>query len=355
MSVKRNTEHVSSGDVRVLTAEGVAHLSLTATVRACDLALVDHPRVRVQPEALAGLRRAMTETVRVEGSAPYDWADQRFWPLHEDESVRSQLLTVGNALNFRFWRTAADGSMEALGGWLEGEYFTGSMYLWRRLLLAHAESSTPVADANFLAGIDATAFDDVFTDDHGDNPLIEAVDERIANLRDLGQRLIGSWQGQFHNVLDAASGSLPAFMRLSREFRAFDDRIGKLTLVNALMHRGSGLVVFNEPLLPAIDYQILKQLLRQHVLVPDVVLDSKLRRGEYLAEEEALQLRSAALGALIQIGDESGLPGDVMDNQLWRNRVTCADSIPKCESCKFNEFCSRDVGIQRPLQLTRHY
>ncbi len=314
--------------------------ALSAVARACDLTLMDTPRVHVDRRALAGLTQALTEAVRVEGSAPYGWDDAKFWPVWEESGIRSQLLTVGNALNFRFWRTDAGGTIHSMGGWLEGEYFTGSMYLWRRLLRAHSDASTPIASATFLADMDGDSFDASFADDRGDNPLVEGLDDRIANLRDLGRRLLEDWEGQFSKVIEDAAGSLPSFIRLSRGFRAFDDPVGSLTLVNALMHRGSGLATFNEPLLPAIDYQILKQLLRQQVVIPDAALASKLRTSKHLTEDEALQLRYAALDALLRVGDATGIPGDVIDNQIWQNRVICTDATPIVANASSVHFAS---------------
>jgi hypothetical protein len=313
-----------------------------------------HPRVRIQPEAVTALSQVLAKSAEAQGPVASAWNDPKFWPTNEDRSVRSQLLTIGNALNFRFWRLTSTGVLESLGGRLEGKYFTGSMYMWRRIRLAH-DANVPLSDAKYLATMDSATFYDLFVDDEGVNPLAEAMEDRVANLRDLGEQLVTDWSGQFDNVLSKAGGSLPQFMQLSRNFRAFDDPLGKLTLVNALMHRGSGLVSFQEPLLPAIDYQLLKQLLRQRVLIPDRRLDAKLRGSHYLDDNEAHQLRSAALEALLFAGSRTGLAGDLIDNLLWRNRTTCTDVEPNCQDCKFNAFCSKDVDLRRPLQLTRHY
>jgi hypothetical protein len=121
------------------------------------------------------------------------------------------------------------------------------------------------------------------------------------------------------------------------------------------MHRGSGLIDFKQALLPAIDYQLLKQLLRQHVLTPDLALDAKLRTGTYLDYTEAYELRSAALEALLMVQSATGLAGDIIDNQLWRNRNLCKDQHPICDRCPFASTCKKDVSLHRPLELTRHY
>jgi hypothetical protein len=320
----------------------------------CGITLVAHPRVRIDTKSVADLGVALSAKIGTQTPTPYGWDDPKFWPTDADPMIRSQLLAVGNAINFRFWRQSPMGELKSLGGRLEGEYFTGSMYMWRRIRLAH-DAKLPVHDAGYLAAADTDTFDELFVDDDGMNPLAEAIDDRVENLRDLGRQLISEWNGQFYNLVSNAGDSLPEFMYQSRRFRAFDDPLAKLTLVNALMHRGSGLTSFRDSLLPAIDYQLLKQLLRQKVLLPDNGLDTKLRQGLYLDSAEAHQLRSAALKALLLVQSDTGLTGDVIDNQLWLNRTVCTDTEPTCEYCSFNSFCAQDIELRRPLQLTRYY
>lgn len=320
----------------------------------CGIELAPHPRVSIHPDAVVDLARILVSAAESEGREPYAWDDPKFWPVEDDAATRSQLLAVGNAMNFRFWRRSSDGIITPMSGALQGEVLTGSMYLWRKLRLALNEG-VPLSDAQYLGSMDPDTFEALFSDDKGFNPLGEGVEDRVANLRDLGQQLTCHWGGEFSNVVAASHQSLPAYMQFSRRFRAFDDSVGKLALVNALMLRGSGLASFHQPLLPAIDYQLLKQLLRQGVIVPEVALSNKLRRLQYLNDNEALQLRSAALEALLLCCEASGLPGDVVDNRLWRNRTICIDVEPACVSCIFNTFCVKDASFQRPLHLTRHY
>ncbi len=320
----------------------------------CGIVFTFHPRVRVDTERV----QQLSDSLRSEGDAigvtAYAWDDPKFWPVDAEPVVRSQLLAIGNALNFRFWKRSNNDEIDSLGGRLHGEYFSGSMYMWRRLRLAF-DAGVPVVDAGFLAAMDVDTLSDLFVDDDGLNPLSEAAGDRVANLRDLGSGLLDEWGGEFLNVVDRAGGSLPKFMHLSRRFRAFDDDLGKLTLVNALMHQGSGLTSFHEPLLPAIDYQIMKQLIRQHVLLPDLLLNRKIRNHQFLDGDEAAQLRSAALEALLLAAGAARLPGDFVDNQLWRNRTICSDVRPSCDICVFNSMCAKDITLSRPLQVTRHY
>lgn len=329
-------------------------VDLMRVARACGLEPGAHPRVRIDWSAVHSLSDALRATANAHGRDAYGWDDPAFWPVEAEHEVRSQLLAVGNVLNFRFWKRSADGVVQPVGGHIEGEWFTGSMYLWRRLRIAHA-SGVPVANPEFLAQVDHSSLTDIFADDEGVNPLEVGREDRIANLRDLGATLLEHWGGNFSNVVEESKGSVPAFVRLSRRFRAFDDPMAKLTFVNALMHQGSGLAQFEGPLLPAIDYQLLKQLLRQGLLIPDEALRAKLCSRTYLDGPESLELRFAAMEALLAAGTMAGLSGDVVDNIIWRNRETCSDSMPQCDSCPFRSFCEQDIGIPRPLQRTRWF
>jgi len=320
----------------------------------CGIDPFNHPRVGIDWKKVVSLAATMRATVPSTGARAYSWNDPKFWSTGEERWIRSQLLTVGNALNFRFWRRSDHGDVEPMAGILDGERHTGSMYMWRRLRLAFDEDRS-ISSAEFLAAMTPTSFDALFSDDDGFNPLSVAIDERVANLRDLGEGLLTHWDGRFSNLLKEADGSLPRFVALSSRFRAFDDPLAKLTFVNGLMQKGSGLAEFQEQLLPAIDYQIVKQLLRQGVLAPDLELSAKLVANAYLDQSEALELRTAAMDALLGGGAESSLPGDYIDNQLWRNRVICTETAPRCNDCPFSSFCSRDIDFQRPLQITRYY
>lgn len=329
-------------------------VDLGRVAQACALEPGAHPRVQIDWDAVGSLSDALGARAATHGRNAYGWDDPAFWPIEAEHAVRSQLLAVGNVLNFRFWTRSTAGIVQPIGGHIEGEWFTGSMYLWRRLRIAHA-SGVPVGDAEFLAQMDTASLNDLFSDDDGVNPLEVGGGDRIANLRDLGTKLLRDWDGQFLNVVAEAHESVPHFVQLSKRFRAFDDPLAKLTFVNALMHQGSGLVQFDGPLLPAIDYQLLKQLLRQRVLIPDEQLGAKIRSNDYLNAHESLELRFAAMEALLIAGTTSGLPGDVVDNLIWQNREICSDANPQCGLCPFRSFCAQDTDIPRPLHLTRWF
>ncbi len=237
---------------------------------------------------------------------PARWDDEHFWLVDASDEERSQFFAVGNAINFRFW-TLTDAGVSPAVGTLGGERLRGSMSMWRALRRSIDQDGFPLLDADFLAKLSYADFDRVFADDFGQNPLAVAADERIANLRDLGHRLAAGWDGQFLNVASASEGSLVKFSRSSHEFRAFDDPVHKLTMVNAILHAGSGVFEFLDEPLPAIDYHLLKHALRQGMVRATGELERKLRAGELLTADEGQGLRMVALTAFVDLAERAGL------------------------------------------------
>jgi hypothetical protein len=223
------------------------------------------------------------------------------------------------------------------------------------------ESGGRLLEAGFLAELSEGDFDRIFRDDNGQNPLDAGRDDRIANLRDLGQRLLSSWDGSFFNLAEESDHSLVEFARLSRKFRAFDDPMLKLTMLNAILHSGSGVYEFADEPLPAIDYHLLKQAMRQGMVRPTEPLARQLENSELLEPGNAAELRRLALLALVGVAERTGLSGEVLDNRFWLNRVNCIDPNPVCldpalaERCPFYGACQQLTRFERPLELTRYY
>lgn len=291
---------------------------------------------------------------------PARWDDDHFWNVAGDRSERSQFFAIGNAINFRFWRLE-DGRTVPATGELDGRAYRGAMYMWRALRRELGSGQGRLLDAGFLATMGEREFAEIFVDDSGSNPLATGGGDRLANLRDLGQRLNAEWGGRFLNLLEATEGSLLRFVEFSRGFRAFDDPIFKLTMLNAILHSGSGVFEFEDEPLPAIDYHLLRHALRQGMIRPQRSLEQKLKASELLSSEEALELRRLALVAFVAISERTGLAGDILDNKFWLNRVNCTDTDPVCldpataARCPFFGACVQAVDFPLPLELTRYY
>ncbi|CPR10402.1 hypothetical protein BN971_01838 [Mycobacterium bohemicum DSM 44277] len=281
------------------------------------------------------------------------WSDPLFWNVNDSRSDRCQYLALGNAINFRFWSLRGQTVVPAVGE-IAGEQLRGAMYMWRRLRLAvQREELTLVADD--LAGIDEVTFRKAFLDDAGHLPLSEGISDRVENIKNLGLTLARAWDGSWANVVDAAGGSLNRFAVLSATFRAFDDPVQKLTMLNAIMLQGSGLTKFDRAPLPAIDYHLVKQATRQGLVNVRGPIAAKLRDGQLLSRAESDLLRMAVRQALVDTAANAEVSTAVLDNIYWLNRRVCADTTPDCDACPFRADCAKKVEFGLPLEVTRYY
>jgi hypothetical protein len=335
--------------------------ALTTTEVADALEIDRRPSAlaKVDPERLQRVAQHLKRGLSLDSKMPFRWDDPLFWNIEGTVPERSQFFAIGNSINFRFWQFV-DGAVIPARGTIEGTEFRGAMYMWRSLRRALDAGRMPLLDAEFLANLSDGQFDAIFSDDHGDNPLSVAREERIANLRDLGGHLLSAWGGAFHELVEASEGSLVSFARQSSALRAFDDPLYKLTMVNAIMHSGNGIAEFREEPLPAIDYHLLRQALRQGILRPSLDIRAKLIASEPLDAGEAYELRRMTLDAFIELSARTGISGQVLDNRFWANRVNCTDR-PVCldpataDRCPFLEACERHTEIALPLEMTRYY
>jgi hypothetical protein len=334
--------------------------STAALARELRLDFSPSPVASIDDSALRALATHIAKREEFSAHRRSTWDDRRFWNSEQDPVARSQYLTVGNAINFRFWTLEGD-DIQSASGWRGGDRLSGSMYLWRSLRICADTGAFPILDASFLAQLSRNDFEAIFTDDRGHNPLSIALDERMANLRDLGARLRSHWGGQFHNVLLSANGSLAEFVRLSGAFRAFDDPCLKLPMVNAILHLGSGVAVFDAEPLPGIDYHLLKQMLRHGIIRPVQTVRRKIEERQLLDSRDAQELRRAALIAFVRLSELTGLSGEILDNKWWWNRAQCRNKTPACANpataaeCPFYGPCEMHTELAIPLENTRYY
>jgi hypothetical protein len=317
-----------------------------------DLVVID----REQVDRMAGHLRGRVDSADFK---PARWDDPLFWNVEATDERRSQYFAIGSALNFRFW-DLRDGQLVPAAGSLDGQRYGGAMYMWRCLRRADQRQEVDLLDCEVLSNLSDREFAAVFTDDFGNNPLAVAGEDRLANLRDLGDRLHSEWDGLFFNVVRASGGSLAAFAGFSNSFRAFDDPVYKLTMVNAILHSGSNIYRFRDEPLPAIDYHLLRHALRQGLIRPSSALALKLTKMNVLADDEARELRRVALLAYVDLATKAAVSGELLDNAYWRNRVNCTD-VPVCvdpqtaDRCPFLAACERFVGFALPIEFTRYY
>ena len=288
------------------------------------------------------------------------WNNPLFWNRKDSIKNRSQYFTIGNSINFRYWQKSRNGIIP-LRGKKRGEEFGGALYMWRCLQICLEEELFPILDASFLANITKEQFNKIFSTDLGENLLSVAIDNRIRNLQNLGSRLLAKWEGAFFNLVVASANSPTKFCQLSREFIAFNDPLYKLTMVNTIFHVGSGIVAFDADPLPGIDYQLMKQLLRIGILLPNHELKSKLTSQKILSKKESYEIRRMALHAFVILSENTAISGEILDNKFWWNRRKCLDINPVCvnpetaSECPFFGTCNQRLEFTIPLEVTRYY
>jgi hypothetical protein len=291
---------------------------------------------------------------------PQQWRDPDLFP--EDScglQAISQFFALGNSINFRYWAYDSSGSISYCEGKKGGKPYRGAFYMWRSLKTAY-DRDPSFLDADKLASITLQEVRELFKDDNG-REVMPALDERTTNWNDLGAKLRDYWSGQFLNLVRDTNKSLFLFVQFSRQFRAFDDPLCKMIMVNAIMHQGRGLVSFDERPVPGIDYELLKQLMRNGIVQLDKSLEAKVSKGELLFPKEAKELRMAGLYAFIRMIENTGLSGDILDNKYWLNRTACRTDAPVCKTpgmedkCIFYGVCPEKVELKIPYELTRYY
>jgi len=292
---------------------------------------------------------------------PFDWRDPVFW-LEDKESKAnvSQFFAIGNSINFRYWWTGEKNGNGKCEGEKGGVETRGAYYMWRSLKVCWDQDFYPILDARKLSKITLIDVNSIFQDDKGARPM-PACDERLKNWRDLGKKLYEYWSGEFYNLVKETKGSLYQFIQYSRQFRAFDDPLCKMTMVNAIMHQGRGLTKFDESIFPAVDDKLPNQQVRTGILVVDKKVGDKLKNRVYLSSDETRELRNASLDAFIYMMKKTGLSGDVIDNMFWFNRTKCRTERPVCEEgeemekCLFHEICKRETEYKFHLTKDTRY
>lgn len=314
-------------------------------------------KIKINSDKLNSLSSSLTELKQTQKG--FDWINNDFWlPKTESKESVSQFFTLGNSINFKYW-SKNNSDLNYSSGKKGRIDARGAMYMWRCLKTCHDSQTFDILDSKKLSKITFDEFKQIFQDDSG-NDVLPLLKERHQNWIDLAIKLNEFWDGKTINLIKYCKNSLIEFTKSMKKFRAFDDPICKMIMVNAIMHQGRGLVTFEQPILPGIDYQILKQLLRQGVIVTDTDIETKLENYELLDSSDALDIRKAGLYVLFEVMKKTGISGDYVDNMIWGNRTKCEEENPVCmisreTECPFHKFCDKKTELLIPLEETRFY
>ena len=289
---------------------------------------------------------------------PNEWKDNKYWldPL-EGQEKNSQYFTIGNSINFKFWEYEGS-NLRHVKGIKGGLDCQGSSYMWRCLKVCIDNDEYPILDASFLSKLDIDVVNNIFKTD--DNKVVmTCLKDRWLNWKDLGKKLIKKYNGKFYNLILESKNSIENFINLSKEFRAFDDPLNKMTMVNAILHQGREIVDFNGNIFPGIDYHLVTQVLRIGLLVLDGTLEYKIENKNLLDKKESLAIRKATLKCLMSIANKLKISGDIIDNIFFFNgkqncthNLTCQDTN---NLCIFENICKKKIKYFMPLENTRYY
>jgi hypothetical protein len=317
--------------------------------------------VNVNEEVVKEFVQHLRQKLTGNEAHPFDWRNPEIFL--EDKRGKedvSQFFAIGNSINFRYWLTKDE--RKYCEGSKGGKSFRGAEYMWRCLKTCCDDATYPILEAPALATMKISDARAIFRDDNG-KTVMPMIEERVTNCRDFGCKLRDYWSGHFFNLVQETqeSRSLRLFVNLSRQFRAFDDPLCKMTMVNAIMHRGRGIANFDEPIFPGMDYQLLKQQIRNGILELDSKLGTKITKGELISSVESKELRSAGLAAFLDIMRTTHMTGDVLDNTWWSNRKKCTTRNPVCKipgkesECFFYGVCRKRTEFLIPVEETRYY
>ena len=173
--------------------------STALVVERAELVSIDAAALDAAAERLASLR-----------IEPPDW---RVWPHSWDDSERTaNYVLVLDALNFSFWGEPK-WRVEYEGRALDG-YWALAACLRRAI-----GDGMPILDAGYLSAIDDGAARRLFRGE-GEIPMVE---QRVANLREIGIGL-RAHGGSFARMVEDARGDGVALVRaVVRDFPSFDD------------------------------------------------------------------------------------------------------------------------------------
>jgi hypothetical protein len=307
------------------------------------------------------LKRFEKEIIRPLAKNPpemYNFVNPRFYiDPRSPAADQVQYFLIGNTINFRYW-TGYEETFNSPQGMKNGEVFKGTSYMWRCLKL-WLDATPKLLTAEYLRDLPMVEFQAAFADDHKYD-ILPDLEQRLLNLHDLGTRLTIIPGGKFLTVMkefgDAGEPiqiSLQHYLSIIEVFRAYDDILAKLAMVNAIMLHGRGLAhVLN--IFPGIDYHLPNMLFRLGILECNLQLQHDLETRTPVAQDVALMIRLAAMNAFTHMMEMTEIAGEFLDQLFYQNKA-CRDPA-LCELCPFVPACVKRTNYKFMLEPgTRYY
>ncbi len=166
--------------------------------------------VKINDHQVAKLAERLVE----QGMRTPDWSDVNYWQGSEEETA--QYVFLLDNLNFCFWGPTGEPRWTIE---VEGKKYQG----WYGLVKASNRDlsvSKRLLDSKWLAQMSLNDLQEILAD-HGELQLME---ERLENLRQMGQVLGDKYEGQFAKVIKAGGGdALRIVQEVVENFENFRD------------------------------------------------------------------------------------------------------------------------------------
>lgn len=268
-----------------------------------------------------------------------------------------QYFLIMNAINFRYW-SGQEESFDYAQGMKRDEVFRGSSYMVRCLKL-WLDANPKLLSAEYLQNLPFEEFQAAFADDRKNN-ILPDLEQRLLNLHDLGDRLTNIKGGKFATILfdigkttDDHHVNMDYYLPIIQQFRAYDDPLAKLAMVNAIVLQMRGLAHFSD-IWPGIDYHLCNMLFRLGILECTIQLQHDLETRTPISPETAMIIRQHALFVFLHMMKNTKISGEQLDQLFYQNKACRVPVL--CNLCPFRGVCIQRIGFQFMLELnTRYY
>ncbi len=263
---------------------------------------------------------------------------------------------------FGFWTDDGRRYAAPMLARIEGRTLKGSDFVWKAGARA-AEREPDFFDPAFQAVISPRTFAAAFAEDAGTCPL-PMFDAHVALSRSYGRDLLAqglSPRGIVESV-NAEDRPLNALLKVLSGVGGYrEDPLRKkaLLLALALERRPERFLRVKDPLswAPVVDYHNIRTALRTGMVEPvGEPLRGKLRRREFVTEEEERAVRAATFDAIAGLIEGSGAGVAKIDALFFGARRTCPEmTAPDCPRCPLEKACAKRTELFQPVFRTTFY
>lgn len=266
------------------------------------------------------------------------------------------------AHQFGFWYERGGRYDRPMIARLDGVELKGSDYLFRCVTRAW-EGRADFFSPPHLASLDDAAWDRVFADDAGANPLPmwrENLDIIRRYVRWFGDRR--TTPAALVAEANAQARPLAAFLEAAGAIPGYaEDPLRKKLLLLAVIleNRPEHFLRVSDPEAyePIIDYHLQRSALRTGlVVVEDPALKTRLEGRKVVQAPDEAEVRAATFDAIRRLVQASGRSVAAVDWFFFTNRRRCPEMTePDCPACPVRAICRRETKLFQPVFRTTAY